>query len=266
MREPIIVIVKILNNIVIRGGYTMSGEEYLCIVAPAWNEEENIERFVQDWHSVVARLNRECNARLLVIDDGSTDGTRAALDALRMEYPYLEVETKPNGGHGSSVLFGYKKALQEGATWVFQTDTDGQTDAGEFDGFWRSRYDFDAIFGNRVSRGDGKIRALVERVVCMFVRHYFGVHVPDANAPFRLMHRNVLERILPIIPDDYNLPNIVITSCASMLGYRIDFREISFKPRTLGQNSINIKRIIKIGIKARSDFKVIAERARRFNG
>ena len=52
--------------------------------------------------------------------------------------PLLVAQTKPNGGHGSTVLYGYRYAIENGADYVFQTDSDGQTPPSEFDEFWES--------------------------------------------------------------------------------------------------------------------------------
>ena len=66
-------------------------------------------------------------SRLVIIDDGSKDNTRAILEKCRQSRPLLEVHTKVNGGHGAAVLYGYKYALSQGADYIFQTDSDGQT-------------------------------------------------------------------------------------------------------------------------------------------
>jgi hypothetical protein len=83
---------------------------------------------------------------------------------------------------------------------------------------------------------------------------YFGVKVPDANAPFRLMNAKVLRKYVRKMPKDYNLPNIMLTTYFAYNKENITFKEISFKPRQAGINSINIKKIFKIGLQAISDF------------
>ena len=94
----------------------------------------------------------------------------------------------------------------------------------------------------------------MEKVVCFLLRLYFRVKVPDANAPFRLMKCDVVKKYLYKMPQDYNLPNIMMTTYFAYYGERINFKEISFKPRTAGTNSVNIPRIIKIGWNALGDF------------
>lgn len=91
-------------------------------------------------------------------------------------------------------------------------------------------------------------------MVCLLLKLYFGVSVPDANAPFRLMKADVLEKYMDRFADDFNLPNIILTMYFSYYKENLGFQEISFKPRQGGTNSINIPQIIKIGRRALRDF------------
>ena len=116
------------------------------------------------------------------------------------------------------------------------------------------RDSFDAIIGTRTVRGDGKSRKFVENVVCLLLRIIFGVKVKDANAPFRLMKRELLAKYIDRLPMNYNLPNIMMTTFFSYYHEKLAFKEITFKPRQAGKNSINVKKIVKIGIKALGDF------------
>ena len=86
------------------------------------------------------------------------------------------------------------------------------------------------------------------------LRLYFGVTVPDANAPFRLMKSEVVKKYLYRMAPDYNLPNIMLTTYFAFYNEKICFKEITFKLRQAGTNSINIPRIIKIGWNALGDF------------
>ena len=76
--------------------------------------------------------------------------------------------------------------------YIFQTDSDGQTNPAEFEQFWAVKEEYDAVIGNRVVRGDGKDRKFVENTVCFLLRLIFGVKVKDANAPFRLMKASLV--------------------------------------------------------------------------
>lgn len=232
--------------------------EKLFIVVPAYNEEANIENLIMDWYPVVQSVGTE--SRLVIVNDGSKDGTWQMLQALAENRPQLLALTKQNGGHGSTVLFGYRYAIENGADWIFQTDSDGQTNPAEFAQFWESRNDYDAIIGNRTVRGDGKSRKMVENVVCLLLWLVFGIRVKDANAPFRLMKADLVAKYINRLPKDYNLPNIMFTTYFVYYREKVSFLEISFKPRQGGTNSINLKKIFRIGYKAMGDFISLKKR------
>ena len=229
--------------------------ETLYLVMPAYNEEANIKSTLDAWYPIIEKHNERGESRLVVVNDGSKDNTYKLMQEYANTHPLFIPLTKPNGGHGSSVIFVYDYAIKSGADWIFQTDSDGQTDPAEFEAFWNEREKYDAIFGNRTVRGDGQSRAFVEKVVCRIVKHYFGVKVPDANAPFRLMRANKVKQYLYKLKPDYNLPNIMMTTYFVYYKDRVAFKEISFKPREKGTNSINIRRIVRIGKEALKDFR-----------
>ncbi|MCR4650562.1 MAG: glycosyltransferase family 2 protein [Lachnospiraceae bacterium] len=224
----------------------------LYIVMPAYNEGENIEETVKNWYPVLA-LGSE-DSRLVIADSGSSDNTHEVLENLQKEYDKLVILSDTGKQHGPKVIALYKYA-SERADYVFQTDSDGQTDPAEFKAFWDLRGSYDAVIGNRVVRGDGKSRKMVENTVCLLLRIIFGVKVEDANAPFRLIRCSMLSKYLDRFDPDYNLPNIMLVVFFSHYKEKITFREISFKARQKGTNSIDIKKIVKIGIKAVGDFR-----------
>ncbi len=233
----------------------MNKQDTLYIVIPAYNEEANIEQTIKDWYPVVEKYHGDENSsRLVIINDGSKDSTYDIMMKLKENYPLFEPITKPNGGHGSTVLYGYRYAIENNADYVFQTDSDGQTNPDEFDTFWENRKEYDAIIGNRSVRGDGKDRKFVENVVCFLLRIVFGVKVKDANAPFRLMKTSLVSKYINKLSEHFNLPNIMFTTYFVYFKEKVKFIDITFKPRQGGKNSINIKRIIKIGWNAVFDF------------
>ena len=225
----------------------------LYIVMPAYNEEANILGVIDSWYGILEDKSPE--SRLVVADAGSKDATHAILTKFKKNHPQLEILENTDRQHGPKVIALYDYAIKNGADYIFQTDSDGQTNPKEFRAFWEDRRDYDGIFGNRTVRGDGKVRAFVEKVVCFLLKLYFKVKVPDANAPFRLMKASVVEKYLYRLDTDYNLPNIMMTTYFTYYKERTSFREISFKPRRAGKNSVNIPRIIKIGWKALGDFR-----------
>ena len=228
--------------------------ETLYIVMPAYNEEENIEAVVEQWYPILN--GKSDDSRLVIADSGSKDKTHEILMRIKeSKYPKVDILSDTNQYHGPKVIALYDYAIKNGADYIFQTDSDGQTNPDEFLAFWDSRKKYDGIFGNRTVRGDGKDRAFVEHIVCWLLKIYFGVNVPDANAPFRLMKSKTVKKYLYRMPSEYNLPNIMITTFFARYKESIDFKEISFKPRQAGVNSMNIPRIVKIGWNALGDFK-----------
>ncbi len=232
----------------------------LYVVIPLYNEEDNVEELVKEWHEIVEKHNTNGGSRLAIIDDGSRDSSFRKLIALRKEYPLLLPLPKMNEGHGATVLYGYDYALRNGADYIFQTDSDRQTDPKEFEPFWEKREEYDAQFGNRTVRGDGKDRALVERTLCNILKVIFGVNIPDANAPYRLMKAEYVKKYLEKIPKKYNLPNVLLTTFGAYYKDNIRFIPITFKKREKGTNSINVKKITKIGVQAVKDFREIRSR------
>lgn len=224
----------------------------LYLVMPAYNEEANIENVVRAWYPVLAGKSEK--SRLVIADSGSVDATHSILEKLKEELPQLQILENTGKQHGPKVIALYKYAIAQGADYIFQTDSDGQTNPDELEAFWNLRKSYDAILGHRNVRGDGKSRAFVEHVVCFLLRCIFGVKVPDANAPFRLMKSSLVDKYIDRLPEDYNIPNIMFTTYFAHYKEKITFRTVTFKPRQGGVNSINIPRIVKIGWKALGDF------------
>ena len=229
--------------------------EKLYIIIPAYNEADYIEQLIEDWYPVIDRYNNNQESRLVIINDGSSDNTADIVKRLSETRPLLHLLDKTNGGHGQTVLFGYRYAISNAAAWIFQTDSDGQTDPAEFDQFWSLREDYDAIIGSRPNRQDGLSRKIVEATLRLILLLMFGVKMPDANAPFRLMKSDLVGKYLHKMPEAFNLPNVMLTTYFVYFKEKIRFKDISFKARQTGVNSINILKIIKIGCRAVTDFR-----------
>lgn len=227
----------------------------LYIVIPAYNEEENIESVAREWHEVVKNITPD--SKLVIIDDGSKDSTYKKLCELSKDLPQLVPITKPNGGHGATVLYGYNYALEKKADFIFQTDSDGQTLPSEFKQFWEMKNDYPAIIGHRNHREDGISRVFVTKTLKLVLWFIFHLKITDANTPFRLLKRETLEKYITQIPKDFNLSNVMLTVLLVHNKENVKFIPITFRPRQGGVNSINFKRIIKIGKQAVKDFKQI---------
>lgn len=234
----------------------------LYVVMPAYNEEANIEETVKQWHPVVEKIG--LHSRLVIFNDGSTDNTFEIMQRLKNKYSQFISVTKPNSGHGSTLIFAYNYCINANSDYIFQTDSDGQTNPEEFWQFWENRNDYDFIIGCRKKRQDGFSRIIVTRTLKLLVLLIFGENVKDPNTPFRLMNAEKLKPILEIIPDDFFLSNVIISMLVIKRKEKHLWLPISFKTRQGGVNSINLKRIIKIGYKAIADFYNIKQKISKF--
>ena len=217
----------------------------LYIVMPAYNEEANIVDVVKEWYPILEGKSEE--SRMVIADGGSKDNTLTILYDLQKQYPKLEVFSKPDTDHGTKLIFLYDYAIKQKADYIFQTDSDGQTNPNEFGQFWNLRNEYDAIMGNRSDREDGKSRVFVENVLRFILWIFFGAKTPDANAPFRLMKTELVAKYIYRMPQDFNLPNAVLAACFSKFRENVKYLYVSFRPRQGGKNYMNVKRIIKIG-------------------
>lgn len=229
--------------------------ETIYFVMPAYNEAENIEEVVKMWYPVVEKCGT--GSRLVIANDGSKDNTFEIMTRLKEKYPLLIPINKENSGHGATVLYLYRYAIENGADYIFQTDSDGQTNPDEFWQFYDNRNKYDFQIGYRKGRQDGGSRIFVTKTLKLIVWIMFHEWVTDANTPFRLMKTERLKEILKVIPEDFFLCNVAISAIAVKWKESIKFYKITFKPRQGGINSINMKRIFKIGWKAIGDFRMI---------
>lgn len=238
----------------------------LFIVMPAYNEEENIPDVVREWYPVVEKYHGDGKSRLVIVNDGSRDGTLSVLQELAATHPQLVVLDKPNSGHGATLLYAYHYALEQGADYIFQTDSDGQTRPAEFDAFWQQRAEFPVLIGYRNHREDGFSRVVVTKVLKLVLFCIFGMSVTDANTPFRLMRREVLAEYLSDVPAAFNLSNVMLTVLFLYNKEHVKFIPITFRPRQGGVNSINLPRICRIGLRACKDFYTIRRQMHRHAG
>ena len=230
----------------------------IYFVLPAYNEEANIEDVIKQWHPVCEKINAEGHvAKLVIANDGSKDKTFAIMQKLQAKYPLLKPLDKQNSGHGATVMYLYKYAINNGADYIFQTDSDGQTLPEEFWQMWENRHNYAFQIGMRNGRQDGFSRVIVTKILRLVVLLIFHAWVRDANTPFRLMNAQRLKQILQYIPENFFLANVAVSAIAVKKQEKIAWYPITFRPRQGGVNNINLKRIFKIGIKALGDLEKI---------
>lgn len=226
--------------------------ERLFIVIPAYNEGDTIQQVIEEWYPIVEKVGKD--SRLVIVNDGSKDDTYEIMNQCAENRIQFIPLTKKNSGHGATVLYAYYYALEQNADYIFQTDSDGQTRPEEFWSFWEQREKYDMVIGHRKGRQDGVSRVFVTKVLKMIIKLRFGVTVTDANTPFRLLRADTLQENIGLIPDHFNLSNVILSVIYARKKLRVKYIPITFRPRQGGCNSINMRKIFWIGVQAVKDF------------
>jgi dolichol-phosphate mannosyltransferase len=230
----------------------------LLVVLPVYNESESIGHVLGGW---LGELDKSgCDYRILAINDGSTDNTRAILEAWATKHPErLEVRSRENRGHGQSCLEGYREAVERGIPYVLQIDSDGQSLPEFFGTFWSLRNTSDVIYGIRTRR-DGWQRKVASAVLRLALRVLEGVDCVDANVPYRLMSCEACASTMIRVPDDISLANIAL---AVMLRREKRIRHgavpIAFPPRYGGEPSVPMRRFLAKAIELFQQLRTLRE-------
>lgn len=229
----------------------------LSIVMPAYNEEEVIETVVKQWTDLLTRKFPAETTRLIVVNDGSRDKTGAILDEIKTRYPKLMVVHQPNGGHGNAVVNGYRQAVALDSEYVFQTDSDDQFIADDFDRLWDKRDDSPFILGYREERFDAPARLVITRILRWSITLIYGTHIMDSNIPFRLIRGTFLRQLLAQLPDPTPFaPNIFLAVMAKKAGFNTFDLPITHKERQTGTVSILKWKLLKVCMQS---FKELAQ-------
>lgn len=220
----------------------------LLVVMPIYNEEANIANVLQEWLAALEKTGTPF--AVICLNDGSRDGTAAQLAALEQTHgDKLCVINKINGGHGPTCRMGYDIAVASPAKWVLQIDSDGQCDPGYFNEFWTRAKDADCVFGQRISRDDGRARVVTSWICSHATSLVCGHSLADANVPYRLMRTEVLRKALACVPAAFNIHNVALTVTLKKMGESIRWAyvPIHFRDRQGGSNSIDLLKVAKMG-------------------
>ena len=207
----------------------------LSIVLPAYNEAANIRAAVDQALAAGRRLASEYE--VIVVDDGSRDGTSREVESLAREhYPRVRlVKHEVNQGYGAALRTGFKLAL---FGLVFFTDSDNQFDMSELEGFIPMTADYDIIAGFRVNRCDPLRRSITSWFYNKLVRLLFRVNARDVNCAFKLMNREVVQKVT-IECNDFFV-NTELLAKARRLNFRIAEKGVRHYPRTAGETSVRL--------------------------
>jgi glycosyltransferase involved in cell wall biosynthesis len=163
----------------------------LTVFFPAFNDEASLPGLVDKAFTVLRET--ACDYEVIVVNDGSWDGTAAVLEELRLKYaPYMSVVTHPeNRGYGGALRSGFAAATKE---FVFYTDGDGQYDVGELTGLIElMESDVGLVNGHKLKRHDPWHRIAIGFLYNRFARSLFRVKLRDLDCDFRLMRRQMLD-------------------------------------------------------------------------
>lgn len=218
----------------------------LWVIMPVYNEEEAIDPVVNEWISALEKL--KLNYTLCLLNDGSKDSTLLKINELSKTFKSIKIVNKANSGHGQTCVLGYQMAIENGADWIFQIDSDGQCDAQYFEKFVPFTDQFQNIYGVRKKRDDGLQRIIVSYFVTLFTFVATGTWVRDPNVPYRLMHADVLKKFAYKVPKDFHLANIFVSVCCANIS-KIKWVPIHFRDRMGGTASVKTFSFVKHGFK-----------------
>ncbi len=166
------------------------------LVLPTYNEAENIESFVA---AVLVKL--PADARVLIVDDNSPDGTGRIADRLAAEHEGVEVLHRPRKeGLGPAYIAGFRRALAEDAELVLEMDSDFSHDPAYLPRLLEAAARADLVLGSRYVEGGGvtewgALRRAISRGGSAYARLALGIDVRDVTGGFKCFRREVLEAI-----------------------------------------------------------------------
>ena len=213
----------------------------LAVIIPVYNEERNIIKLLNDWDKTIRR-NYKKKYKLILINDGSTDGTDKAIRSFKKRNLIYIVQK--NAGHGNACLTGYKLAIKLKFKMILQIDSDNQCDPNYFKSFLKLSRHNKIIFGYRISREDGLIRLIFSRILSTLIFIKTFVFIRDANVPYRLIDNMTLSKVINKIPKEVMLKNVYLSYLLKK-DYKIKWININFKDRYYGQSTLGIKNLIK---------------------
>jgi dolichol-phosphate mannosyltransferase len=231
------------------------------LILPTYNEAENIERIVRA--ALPSLASATDDPHILIVDDGSPDGTGDIADRLAQEFVEVEVLHRTvKEGLGRAYLAGFERALASGAELVLEMDSDFSHDPADLPRLIAASSEADLVLGSRYVPGGGVtdwglFRRLLSRGGSWYARMVLRVPVRDLTGGFKCFRRATLEGMdyRHTHADGYGF-QIELTYRAIKAGYRVREVPIVFRDRQAGTSKMSPR------IAVEAVWKVPALRAR----
>lgn len=168
------------------------------VIIPTYNEKENIARIIN------AVFGLEGGYHILVIDDGSPDGTAEIVKSLQAEFPQRLhlIERKGKLGLGTAYIAGFKWAIEKGYDYIFEMDADFSHNPEDLPRLWKACAEdgADLAIGSRYCKGISVIHWPIGRVIMsyyasVYVRTVLKMKIYDTTAGFKCYRRSMLEKV-----------------------------------------------------------------------
>jgi glycosyltransferase involved in cell wall biosynthesis len=202
-----------------------------------YHEQTAIGGVREKWDSMLRGLGIDYIIR--PYNDGSKDDSLAVMqDVANRLGPQIEIRDKENGGHGNTILTGYREAAADGFEWVFQIDSDDEMEPERFVELWKLRNDYDFLVGTRDGRKQVLSRRVISFISRLTVKSFYGKGIWDVNTPYRLMRVSAFKKFFEQIPLNTFAPNVIISGLAARHGLRCFEMPVPQRDRTTGEVSI----------------------------
>jgi dolichol-phosphate mannosyltransferase len=210
-------------------------------VLPTYNEAENVEAMVG-----AVRERLAGSGRVLVVDDGSPDGTGEIADRLAAEHEDVQVlHRERKKGLGPAYIAGFKEALAGGAELVLEMDADFSHDPAYLPAMLEAAERADLVLGSRYVEGGGvadwgPLRRLISRWGSVYSRWVLGIPVRDLTGGFKCFRRQVLEAIdLDSVRSRGYAFQVELTYRAIKGGFSVEEVPIVFRERRVGTSKMS---------------------------
>ena len=179
----------------------------LTVVIPARDEEDCIASTVEHLH-IELRL-RNVPHELVVVDDGSTDGTWKILTELVGRLPELRpLQNMPPHGFGNAVVRGLDEMKGDAAVIMMADESDDCRDVVRY---WQTLNEgYDCVFGSRFMKGGGvidypRVKLILNRIANLFLKLLFNIRLNDTTNAFKAYRKTVIDGCRPLISPHFNL-------------------------------------------------------------